>query len=48
MKKLKRTSLKAIQGGEQGSCTGYCVPKINYSVECVNGWCVYKYVGPQP
>lgn len=42
MKKLSREHLKKVNGGVQGYCNGYCVPKPMYTVSCVNNWCVYK------
>lgn len=46
LKKLTKVSLKTINGGVQGYCKRYCVPKSLHSVECIDNWCVYTAVEP--
>lgn len=45
-KSLNKMEQQSINGGVQGPCTNYCVPKFLYDVECIAGWCHYTPVGP--
>lgn len=42
---LSKSKQQYINGGVQGACNGYCVPKKFYTATCINGWCHYTPIG---